>query len=76
MRAEAKVLELAKRLSQSGYKFSTYMNLARAIYDVSLDATLSGRVEDHVGLSPGLIREVLLRHRKEIEKMFGVGGRR
>ncbi len=67
---ERKVLSIAKRLAMRGYRFSTYQNLARAIYDESLSSLLEGSNDDYIGLCPNLIREVLLKHKEEVDAIF------
>lgn len=71
---EETVLRLARRLAGKGYRFSSYLNLARAIWDESFSASLAGRTEDYVGMCPRSIRDVLLKHREEVEEIFGRRG--
>ena len=67
---EENVLRLARRLKERGYVFSTYLNLARAIFDEEISSTWDGNYEDYIGLSPGLIKEVLLKHKDYIDELF------
>ena len=67
---EENVLRLAKRLKEKGYLFSTYLNLARAIFDEELSLSLDGNDEYYIGLDSGLIKKVLLKYRDYIDELF------
>ncbi|WP_457601547.1 hypothetical protein [Hydrogenivirga sp.] len=63
---EQTVLRIVRILAQRGYRFSTYRNLANAVFEEGLFNNI------YIGWCPSLIRKALIKHQEEIRRIFRI----